>query len=160
MSEPHGEYQWAELDFRRGPEGEQDMGTDVPADEPRVTADDLRAACAGMLQLQLYAVFTKPVSGMKPVMEMLEKHLDYQISMEKRGILFAAGPFWTDDEQEWQGEGMVVIRAQNLAAARAIAAEDPMHSSGARTFEVRPWLINEGSLTVRLEHSTRSFTAI
>ena len=136
------------------------MATDVPVDEPRVTADDLRAACEGMLQLQLYAVFTRPVSGLKPIMEILDKHLEYQISMEKRGILFAAGPFWTDDEQEWRGEGMVVIRAQNLAAARAIAAEDPMHSSGARTFEVRPWLINEGTLTLRLDHSTRSFTAI
>ncbi len=136
------------------------MTAEVAADEPRVTADDLRAACEGMLQLQLYAVFTRPVSGLKPVMAVLEQHLEYQISMEKSGILFAAGPFWTDDEQEWRGEGMVVIRANNLAAARAIAAEDPMHASGARTFEVRPWLINEGSLTVRLEHSTRGFTAI
>ena len=74
-------------------------------DEPRVMADDVRAACEGMLQLQLYAVFTKPVGGMKPVMAILEPHLEYQISMEKRGILFAAGPFWTDDEQEWRGEG-------------------------------------------------------
>ena len=129
-------------------------------DEPRVMADDVRAACEGMLQLQLYAVFTKPVGGMKPVMAILEPHLEYQISMEKRGILFAAGPFWTDDEQEWRGEGMVVIRAENLAAARAIAAEDPMHASGVRSFEVRPWLINEGTLTLRLNHSTRSFTAI
>ena len=129
-------------------------------DEPRVMADDVRAACEGMLQLQLYAIFTRPASGMKPVMEMLEKHLDYQISMEKSGILFAAGPFWTDDEQQWCGEGMVVVRAESLEAARAIAAEDPMHASGARTFEVRPWLINEGTLTVRLNHSTRSFTAV
>ena len=137
-----------------------DMTEQTATDEPRVTADDLRAACEGMLQLQLYAVFTRPVSGLKPIMEILEQHLEYQISMEKRGILFAAGPFWTDDEQEWRGEGMVVIRAENLAAARAIAAEDPMHSSGARTFEVRPWLINEGSLTLRLEHSSRSFRVV
>ena len=44
-------------------------------DEPRVMADDVRAACEGMLQLQLYAIFTKPASGMKPVMEMLENHV-------------------------------------------------------------------------------------
>ena len=128
-------------------------------DEPRVMADDVRAACEGMLQLQLYAIFTRPVSSMKPVMEKLEEHLEYQISMEKNGILFAAGPFWTDDEQQWRGEGMVVVRAESLDAARAIAEKDPMHASGARTFEVRPWLINEGTLTLRLNHSTRSFTA-
>jgi len=123
----------------------------------RVTADEVRDACKGMLQLQLYAVFTKPVKGLEPVMEVLEQHLQYQISLEKRGILFGAGPFWTDDEQEWRGEGMVVIRAENLAAARTIAAEDPMHAAGVRTFEIRPWLINEGSMTITLSHSTRSF---
>lgn len=127
------------------------------SEELTVTADEVRDACEGMLRLQLYAVFTRPVNGMKPVMEMLERHLKYQISLEKRGIMFGAGPFWTDDEQEWRGEGMVVIRAENLAAARVIAAEDPMHVSGARTFEVRPWLVNEGSLTITLNHSTRSF---
>ena len=136
------------------------MAEETGTDEPGILADDVRAACEGMLQLQLYAIFTRPVSGMKPVMEMLEEHLQYQISMEKDGILFAAGPFWTDDEQQWQGEGMVVVRAESLEAARAIAAGDPMHASGARTFEVRPWLINEGTLTLRLNHSTRSFTAV
>ena len=128
--------------------------------EPRVMADDVRAACEGMLQLQLYAIFTRPANGLGPVMEKLDEHLEYQISMEKNGILFAAGPFWTDDEQQWRGEGMVVVRAQSLGAARAIAEKDPMHASGARTFEVRPWLINEGTLTLRLNHSTKSFTAI
>ena len=129
-------------------------------DEPRVMADDVRAACEGMLQLQLYAIFTRPANGLGPVMEKLDEHLEYQISMEKNGILFAAGPFWTDDEQLWRGEGMVVVRAQSLCAARAVAEKDPMHASGARTFEVRPWLINEGTLTLRLNHSTKSFTAI
>ena len=131
---------------------ERETSTDIT-----VTANDVRAACEGMLQLQLYAVFTRPVRGLKPVMEVLERHLAYQISLEKRGVLFAAGPFWTDDEKEWRGEGMVVIRAENLAAARAVADEDPMHASGVRTYEVRPWLINEGTLTLRLEHSTRGF---
>ena len=127
------------------------------SEELRVSADEVRDACEGMLRLQLYAVFTRPAAGMGPVMDLLEQHLEYQISLEQRGIMFGAGPFWTDDELEWRGEGMVVIRAENLAAARAIAAEDPMHLSGARTFEVRPWLINEGSVTIRLNHSTRSF---
>ena len=129
-------------------------------DEPRVMADDVRAACECMLQSQLYALFTRPANGLGPIMEKLEEHLEYQISMEKNGILFAAGPFWTDDEQQWRGEGMVVVRAESLGAARAIAEKDPMHASGARTFEVRPWLINEGTLTLRLNHSTKSFTAI
>jgi len=31
--------------------------------------------------------------------------------------MFAAGPHWTDDEQRWEGEGMVV-RAGSLAAGK------------------------------------------
>jgi hypothetical protein len=37
--------------------------------EPKVTADDIRKACEGMLSKQLYVVFTKPTNGLGPVME-------------------------------------------------------------------------------------------
>jgi uncharacterized protein len=71
--------------------------------------------------------------------------------------MFAAGPNWTDDEKSWQGDGMVVVRAKSLADAREIAARDPMHKSGARTFTVRPWLVNEGMIVVRLNYSKGTF---
>ena len=74
--------------------------------------------------------------------------------LERKGIMFGAGPFWADNEVDWNGEGMVVIRAGSLAEAREIAAQDPMHSSGARSFKVRPWLLNEGTLTVKIDYST------
>ncbi len=48
------------------------------------------------------------------------------------------------------GEGMLIFRAQSFAAARALAAADPMHSTGKRTFTLRRWLINEGSLNLAL----------
>src|SRR5690606_34596680 len=98
-------------------------------------------------------VLTTPVNGLGPIMENLKPHLDYQIDLERRGIMFGAGPFFDDAEQEWHGEGMVIIRASSLAEARAIAAADPMHMSGARTFTVRPWLLNEGTVTVKITYS-------
>ncbi len=55
-----------------------------------------------------------------------------------------------DDEEIWLGDGMVIIRAGSLAEAREIAESDPMHSSGARTFTIRPWLMNEGTITVKI----------
>ena len=121
--------------------------------EPRVMAKDILEASKGMLQKQLYAVFTKPAGGMGPVLANIKEHLDFQCDLERRGIMFGAGPFWTDDEQEWLGEGMVIIRAGSLAEARRIAAEDPMHKSGARVFTVRPWLLNEGTVTVKVTYS-------
>lgn len=125
-----------------------------------VPAQAVLEASAGMLQKQLYVIFTKPVDGMAAVFANLDAHLAFQVQLETDGILFAAGPMWTDDETHWAGEGMVVVRAGSRADAIAIAESDPMHISGARNFHVRPWLINEGSMTLRLDHSTQKFTIL
>ncbi|MGV2977894.1 YciI family protein [Roseibium alexandrii] len=121
---------------------------------PTVTKDDILKASAGMLQQQLYVVFTTPTNGLGPVMENIEEHLNFQVDLEQRGIMLGAGPFWADDEHTWNGEGMVIIRANSLDHARQIADTDPMHSSGARSFTVRPWLLNEGRITVEVNFST------
>ena len=111
----------------------------------------------GFLAKQLYVVFTTPVNGIEPVMANIKAHLEFQTTLEREGIMFAAGPHWTDDETSWEGEGMVVIRAGSLAEARKIAERDPMHKSGARRFVVRPWFVNEGTVTVRLNYSSKTF---
>jgi len=112
---------------------------------------------AGYLAKQLYVIFTTPTNGIKPVMDNLDAHLAFQTELEKDGMMFAAGPNWTDDEKSWQGDGMVVVRAKSLAEAREIAARDPMHKNGARKFTVRPWLVNEGTILVRLNFSKGTF---
>ena len=121
--------------------------------EPQVKAKDVLEASKGMLQMQLYVVFTKPTRGLGPVLENLKEHLEFQCSLERRGIMFGAGPFWADNEEDWHGEGMVIIRAASLAEAKRIAAEDPMHKAGARSFSVRPWLMNEGTVTLKITYS-------
>lgn len=120
---------------------------------PPIPVKDILQACEGMLRKQLYVVFTKPTQGLEPIMANLKEHLDFQIDLERRGIMFGAGPFWNDTEDAWEGEGMVIIRAGSLAEAKAIAASDPMHKSGARSYSVRPWLLNEGTVTVKLTYS-------
>lgn len=112
-------------------------------------------ASSGMLQKQLYVIFTRPTDGLGPVFANIEAHLAFQIELEREGIMFAAGPLWTDDEQSWEGEGMVIVRAGSRDEAVAIAERDPMHKAGARAFMVRPWLINEGSVTLRVDFSTQ-----
>jgi uncharacterized protein YciI len=123
---------------------------------PEITKQNIMDACEGMLQKQLYVVHTFPTDGMGPVMENIEPHLKFQIDLEEKGIMFGAGPFWDDKEEMWEGEGMVIIRAGSLAEAKEIAASDPMHSSGARDFTVRPWLMNEGTVTVKIRYSDGS----
>ena len=121
--------------------------------EPKIPKQDILEKTPGMLQKQLYIVHTKPTNGLGPVMENIGPHLEFQVKIEQDGVMFAAGPIWADDEETWEGEGMVVVRAENLAHAREIAASDPMHSSGARSFTVRPWLVNEGGFNLRVTFS-------
>ena len=121
--------------------------------EPQISARDVLNASAGCLQKQMYVYFTRPANGMGPVMENLEAHLKFQVELEQKGVMFGAGPFWTEDEQRWEGEGMIIIRADSLAEARRIAESDPMHASGARAFTLRPWLLNEGAVTMRITYS-------
>jgi uncharacterized protein YciI len=119
----------------------------------KVPVAKILEASKGMAQKQLYVILTTPVQGLEPVLKNLDEHLKFQVELERRGIMFGAGPFWDDDETHWSGDGMVIVRAESLAAARAIAAQDPMHKNGARRFTVRPWLLNEGTLTLRLNFS-------
>ena len=123
-----------------------------------VPAEAVLEASKGMLQKQLFAVFTTPTDGLGPVFANMEEHLKFQAQLETDGILYAAGPLWTDDGTAWEGEGMVILRAASAEEAAKIADRDPMHKAGARTYRVRPWLINEGSITLRLDHSTQKFT--
>lgn len=130
--------------------------------ERSVPAKDLieESQRRGYLAKQLYIVSTRPRDGIGPVMQNLATHLEFQEKLEREGIMFAAGPNWTDDEQEWEGDGTVVIRASSLAHAREIAAQDPMHTSGARSFTVRPWFINEGGIKLQLEFATGRFKLV
>jgi hypothetical protein len=123
----------------------------------KLPAAKILEASKGMAQKQLYVIFTTPANGLEPVMHNVKEHLEFQVDLERRGIMFGAGPFWDDDETQWSGDGMVIIRAESLAAARAIAEQDPMHKSGARKFTIRPWLLNEGTLTVRLNFSDMKY---
>ena len=128
-------------------------------ENPRsVPADAVREASAKMLQKQLYAIFTTPTDGLGPVFANIEAHLEFQMQLEREGVMFAAGPMWTDDEASWEGEGLVVVRAASREEAEAIAERDPMHRAGARSYRVRPWMINEGRLRITLDYSSQTFT--
>ena len=110
----------------------------------------------GLLAKKLYVVFTSPVNGMRPVMEVLDEHLAYQNKIQNEGIMFGAGPFSDAAEQNWDGDGMIIIRADTMAAAKIIADNDSMHKAGARSYKIRPWLLNEGKVTIDLKFSNKS----
>lgn len=112
------------------------------------------AAARGALALEVFIVESTPTGDPAAVKAALPDHLAYQREMEEQGRLVLAGPVSDATGDQMQGQGMIVYRAASMAQARAMAEADPMHASGARSFTLRKWLINEGNLTVTVGLST------
>jgi len=115
-----------------------------------------KARATGLLAREFFVVMTEPAGDKDKVREVLGVHLDYQRKLESQGILMAAGPLSDETGVEWTGKGLIILRTDTLDEARKIAEADPMHSSGARKFQVLPWLMNEGSFTLRVSLSGKS----
>ncbi|WP_298299302.1 YciI family protein [uncultured Litoreibacter sp.] len=106
--------------------------------------------------MELFVVHSTPGRDMDLVKATLPDHLAYQKQIEAQGVLFLAGPVSDATGEEMQAQGMMIYRARDMAAARAFAEADPMHSAGARSFEIRKWLVNEGSINVSVALSGQS----
>ena len=87
---------------------------------------------AGFLQKEFYVIFTKPAAPMEEMRKLMPAHLERQLELEEKGILFAAGPLFdaVADPAKRPGTGMIVIRASSQEEAEEIAAEDPLHKAG------------------------------
>lgn len=110
----------------------------------------------GSLAFELFVVLSEPAGKPENVKAALPAHLAYQSQMEAKGALVFAGPLSDVTGDEMQGMGLIIYRAASFDAARAIAEADPMHASGARSFTLRRWMINEGSLTVSVGLSAQT----
>lgn len=120
----------------------------------------LAAKGRGSLALELYVVESTPIKPPSEVKENLPAHLAYQQSLEVSGALAFAGPLSDESGELMQGTGLIVYRAESMDAARIIATADPMHKSGVRSFTLRKWLINEGSVSLNVGLSTKSVNLV
>lgn len=114
-----------------------------------------QAKARGALALELFVAHSTPARGPEEVKAALPAHLEYQAQLERIGALAFAGPMSDETGELMQGMGLIIYRAESLEAARALAEGDPMHASGARSFVLRRWMINEGSLDLAIGLSTR-----
>ena len=109
---------------------------------------------AKMLRQTLYVITTTPARG-PGMQDVLPAHLDYQIKMERDGILFGAGPLFSEGETVPYG-GMIIVRAKDEAEARAHADADPFHAAGLRTYKLTRWMLNEGSMNFSVRYSDQT----
>ena len=116
------------------------------------------AQSRGALAFELFVVVSTPVATPDELAATLSDHIAYLKKMEKTGALAFAGPLSDETGEQMNGEGMLLYRAESFEAARALAEADPMHSEGKRTFTLRRWLMNEGSLNLALTLSDQALT--
>jgi uncharacterized protein YciI len=127
----------------------------MPAPDPSAPAKpDLRHAGA---QKVFFLVFTDPVQ-LTPdeIRPHLEPHKQWVVDLESAGRLFAAGPL-LDDDYEFSGSGLMVLRASSFAEAKEIIDSDPFHQHDIRQYRLVPWQVNEGTLDVKMTLSSGSF---
>ena len=108
-----------------------------------------------MLRKKLYVVLSKPVVPPDKLQMLLSAHLEYMIGLERRGHVFASGPL-ADAEGPPTGLGLTILRAKDIAEARALAEADPFFINGMRTFELKEWTLMEGTLGLRVNLSDQS----
>jgi uncharacterized protein YciI len=109
-----------------------------------------------MLRKQLWVIMSKRVAPPEEMRKHFKAHLEHQISLEKQGIMYGAGPVTAPGESE-PAFGLIIIRADSADEARRIADRDPMHAAGMRAYTLYQWSMNEGRLSITLDFSDRTY---
>ena len=108
-----------------------------------------------MLKKRLFVALNKAVATSEQMLPHVAEHLAYMNRMEGEGKLFASGPFI--EEGVLVGDGLTILQTDTLEEARAIMLAEPLIERGMRVFELRPWELREGRITVTLNASTSTF---
>ncbi|NJR44951.1 MAG: hypothetical protein HC775_03595 [Hyellaceae cyanobacterium CSU_1_1] len=101
----------------------------------------------------LYVITSTAIKDLESVNQFLPAHFEYLHSLETQGTLFGAGPLFSEDGEYFAGNGMIIIRAESVTAAKAIADRDPLHQNQVREYQIQPWLLNEGSINISVSYS-------
>jgi uncharacterized protein len=76
-------------------------------------------------------------------------------SPEEKGLLFASGPFI--QPAVLVGDGLTIPQTDTFEEARALMDIEPLIHLGLRTFDLRPWKLREGQISVTLNVSKSNF---
>jgi len=102
--------------------------------------------------LQLYMVHMDVKQHIENPFEffgaVLREHVLWLEHQEQTGVMFLCGQNRTEDA--WDGSGTLIIRAESLTHACEIASAEPFHREGLRYNTVHGWVLNEGSLQIKV----------
>ncbi len=115
-----------------------------------------KARIADFLSMDLYVYETTLVGTPEEFQNTVSDHLDYQVKLENKGIMFGAGPITEEGYTDHPTSGLIIIRANSFEEAKAIADADPFHARGVRTYKLRKWTLNEGSFSFTVNVSDQT----
>jgi uncharacterized protein YciI len=110
---------------------------------------------AAMLNKPMFVALREP-RDLRKIQALLPAHLEWAIQAERRGELFASGPFAAEGCPPGAAGGMTIIRAGSYAEAEAILAKDPFVREGVVNVTLRKWVVMEGGFTVTVRFSDQS----
>jgi uncharacterized protein len=108
-----------------------------------------------MLKKRLFVALSKAVAAAEQMLPHVTEHLRYMNQLEGEGLLFASGPFV--QEGVLVGDGLTILQTETIEQARAIMDAEPLTVRGFRRYDLRPWELREGRITVTLSASASSF---
>jgi uncharacterized protein YciI len=108
-----------------------------------------------LLRKDLWFYLVTDTPNWKGAADIGKRHMAHQVDLEKRGIMFGAGP--VEDPNGKHEYGLIIIRAKDAAEEKAIVESDPMQKEGARTYTLHHWTMNEGTVNVKLNYSQGTF---
>ena len=108
-----------------------------------------------MLKKRLFVALSKAVAPAEQMLPHVAEHLRYMNRLEAEGFLFASGPFL--QEGVLVGDGLTILQTDTIEQARALMEAEPLTAAGLRQYELRPWELREGRITVTLSASASSF---
>ena len=98
----------------------------------------------------LYAMLRR-TEDLTKLGELIHEHLQWMQSKEKEGSAFLSGT--TEATAAAALNGLTIFQVDTNKDAEALAREDPLTKSGAVSFSLHKWTVNEGRVTITLDLS-------
>ncbi|WP_066948777.1 YciI family protein [Streptomyces lushanensis] len=117
------------------------------------TVDQLLAP---MTRKRLFVAINRKAAPDADIAPYVADHLRYMVELERRGLLWASGPFVEPGVRV--GDGLTIVNSDSIDEARELLMDEPLCHRGLRTFEGPfPWELREGHIPIALDASSSSF---
>ncbi|MBH0130094.1 YciI family protein [Salinibacterium sp. NK8237] len=107
-------------------------------------------------KVELWIVQWTSTVASEQLRESIPEHLGYILDLERANKVFGSGPLFAPEGPD-VGAGLTILRVASREEAEALAAADPLAAAGLRTFEIRRWILVEGSMGIKVRFSDSTF---